>query len=271
MSALYELEEVGRSFRQGEQTIEAVDTVTATIAPGELVAITGASGSGKTTLLQLLGGLERPTRGRIRFEDADLSDLSDEQLTTLRSRAFGFVFQQFNLIPTLSSRENIEAALAPVRSDRADRRRHAGELLERVGLGDRADHLPGQLSGGQQQRVAIARALANGPRVILADEPTGNLDARTSEEIAGLLTGLAGDGTAVVLVTHDARLAERAPRVVELRDGRIVGERAGDGRPGTAIDADGRLTLPQDLRDRWSGRRVGVEDHGSHLVVRADT
>lgn len=222
---MYKLEQVTRIYRQGSKTIAAVDQVELAIAPGEFLVIEGRSGSGKTTLLQLLGALDRPTSGRIAFEGSDLAAISDRQLASLRLRAFGFVFQQFNLIPTLTARENIEAALAPARWKSAARRERARQLLDEVGLGGRADHLPAQLSGGEQQRVAIARALANAPRVILADEPTGNLDSRTGDEIMELLRNLSSrHGPTIVLVTHDRDVAAQAQRVLHMGDGHLDGE-----------------------------------------------
>ncbi len=220
---LFELRGVAKRFRRGDVAVAAVDGVDLDLGAGELVAIEGPSGSGKTTLLQLLGALDRPDEGRILFEGRDLAGLSDGALAHLRLRAFGFVFQQFNLIPTLSALENVEAALAPADVRGGELAARAGALLEEVGLATRADHLPSHLSGGEQQRVAIARALANEPRVILADEPTGNLDSKTGADVIDLLAGLAGRrGTTVVVATHDITLAARAPRRVAMRDGRIV-------------------------------------------------
>jgi ABC-type lipoprotein export system ATPase subunit len=201
--------------------------VNLSISTGEFLVIAGPSGSGKTTLLQLLGALDRPSSGRLLFEGRELSGLGDRELARLRLGAFGFIFQQFNLIPTLSARENVEAALAPAGMAGHQRHARARELLEQVGLGARRDHLPTQLSGGEQQRVALARALANEPRVLLADEPTGNLDSTTGEEVLALLRRLALEQhQTIVLVTHDRSVAEQAPRVVRMRDGAIVGEGA---------------------------------------------
>ena len=195
------------------------------IEPGEVVAIVGASGSGKTTLLQLLGALDRPTAGEVRCDGRDIQAIGEGDLSRLRRDVIGFVFQQFNLIPTLDARQNVEAAAATTDLPREERRRRAAELLEAVGLGARAGHLPSQLSGGEQQRVAIARALVNHPRVLLADEPTGNLDSQTGVEILTLLQGLAAEnGQTVVLVTHEPAVAAAAPRVVTLRDGGIVSD-----------------------------------------------
>jgi putative ABC transport system ATP-binding protein len=218
----YTLENVDKHYKQGSTAVRAVDDVSLTIEQGELVAVTGPSGSGKSTMLQLLGALDRPTSGSLRFEDEDLASLPDRRLADLRLHAFGFVFQQFNLIPTLTAAENVEAALAPTHMERRARRDRCSELLDKVGLGGRVQHLPGQLSGGEQQRVAIARALANEPRVILADEPTGNLDSTNGASILDLLVDLAGQNDAtMILVTHDAQVAARAPRIVRMQDGRI--------------------------------------------------
>jgi putative ABC transport system ATP-binding protein len=218
---LYELRGVSKRFERGGTTIRAVDSIDLEIALGEFVALEGPSGSGKTTLLQLLGALDRPDDGAIFFEGRELQTLGDTALAELRLRAFGFVFQQFNLIPTLSAVENVEAALAPAGTPNAEARALA--LLDEVGLSDRVAHLPSHLSGGEQQRVAIARALANEPRVILADEPTGNLDTKTGSEVIELLAGLgAKHGTTIIVATHDTTLAARAPRRIAMRDGAIV-------------------------------------------------
>lgn len=217
---MYELKRVSKIYRQGSVTIRAVDAVDLTIEQGQFLVIEGSSGSGKTTLLVLLGGLDRPTSGEILFEGGDLATQPDGKLADLRLRTFGFVFQQFNLIPTLTAAENVEAALAPAGINSRTQRARVRELLEQVDLADRGGHLPSQLSGGEQQRVAIARALANDPRVLLADEPTGNLDSKTGEEIVRLLIGLSSNlGKTVVLVTHDQVVAEQAPRILHMRDG----------------------------------------------------
>jgi putative ABC transport system ATP-binding protein len=214
---MYELRGVTKAFTQGSLRVTAVDDVDVEIAEREFLVVAGPSGSGKTTLLQLLGALDRPTGGTVFFEGRDLAQLGDRELAGLRLEAFGFVFQQFNLIPTLTAAQNVEVALAP------RGRRETRALLDAVGLGRRADHLPSQLSGGEQQRVAIARALANEPRVLLADEPTGNLDSETGTEIVDLLRSLSAErGQTVVLVTHDPTVAAKAPRVVRMKDGRVM-------------------------------------------------
>jgi putative ABC transport system ATP-binding protein len=221
--ALYTVQGAARFFRRGDAIIRAVDGVDMTVAQGEFVVIEGPSGSGKTTLLQLLGALDRPSDGQVLFDGRDLGELGDRDLAALRLRAFGFVFQQFNLIPTLDAVENVEIALAPTGMRRAESRQRAFALLAEVGLEGRGSHLPGELSGGEQQRVAIARALAVEPRVILADEPTGNLDTKTGAEVVDLLAGLAArHGTTVVVATHDGQLAARAQRRLAMRDGRLV-------------------------------------------------
>jgi ABC-type lipoprotein export system ATPase subunit len=219
----YELRNVSKVYELGSREVHAVEEVSLIVAAGEFVAVAGPSGSGKTTLLQLLGALDRPSSGEIHFEGRDVVTLRDGELSKLRLHAFGFVFQQFNLIPTLTAAQNVEIALAP-RGMRTEQRRVAVmRLLDAVGLASRADHVPGQLSGGEQQRVAIARALANEPHVLLADEPTGNLDSTTGTEIMDLLLSLSGAGArTVIVVTHDAEVAGRAGRVLRMHDGRLV-------------------------------------------------
>jgi putative ABC transport system ATP-binding protein len=218
--SLYSLHGVAKVFQRGPAIVRALDEVDLEIEPGEFVAIEGPSGSGKTTLLQILGSLDRPNAGTVTFDGRDLAALPDRELAELRLRSFGFVFQQFNLIPTLTAVENVEVKLAPV----GGTRERALQLLGEVGLAGRADHLPSHMSGGEQQRVAIARALSVEPRVVLADEPTGNLDSATGGEIIELLASLAAEhGSTVIVATHDATLAGRAPRRVAMRDGKITG------------------------------------------------
>jgi putative ABC transport system ATP-binding protein len=232
--SLYELRGVTKRYGRGAGEVTAVRDVDLTIRSGEFLAVVGPSGSGKTTLLQLLGALDRPSEGEVLFEGRDLGRLPDRELTGLRLQTIGFVFQQFNLIPTLTAVQNVEAALAPRGLERDPRRRRALELLGTVGLSARAGHLPSQLSGGEQQRIAIGRALANEPRVVLADEPTGNLDSATGEEIVALLRALSEErGETVVLITHDARLAGRAVRIVRMEDGRLY---SADHRPAVLLE-----------------------------------
>jgi putative ABC transport system ATP-binding protein len=225
----YQLEAATRTYGEGPTMVTALDSLDLTIRSGESVAILGPSGSGKSTLLQLLGALDRPTAGTVRFEGQSVEALGETQLAELRLAAIGFVFQQFNLIPTLTAAENVEAGLAPLRMKGARRRQAAAQHLDAVGLGPRAGHLPTQLSGGEQQRVAIARALARSPRVVLADEPTGNLDTKSGEMVIDLLGSLHRDlEITLVVVTHDQWVAERADRVLRLDDGRLVDDAAAD-------------------------------------------
>jgi putative ABC transport system ATP-binding protein len=221
--ALYSLDGVAKFFQRGPTTVRALDGIDLEIEARELVTLEGPSGSGKTTLLQLLGALDRPSAGRVLFEGSDLAALRDGELAALRLRSFGFVFQQFNLIPTLTAVENVEAKLAPTGVANPDLRNRALAMLKEVGLAGRAIHLPAHMSGGEQQRVAIARALSVEPRVVLADEPTGNLDSTTGGEIIELLANMAAEhGATVIVATHDVGLAERAPRRIPMRDGRLT-------------------------------------------------
>ncbi|WP_438854593.1 ABC transporter ATP-binding protein [Agromyces sp. M3QZ16-3] len=223
---MYTLENLTKTYRQKERTIHALRDVSLTIPAGQLVAIQGPTGGGKSTLLQMLGALDRPTSGRISLGEADLSGMPDAKLGRIRATEIGFVFQGFNLIPTLTAQENVETALEPLGVPAEERRRRAADALESVGLGDRADHVPSELSGGQQQRVAIARALVKDPDVLLADEPTGNLDEQTRDEIMALLEGLHRDrGLTLVIVTHDSAVARRAERRLHLTHGTVT-ERA---------------------------------------------
>ncbi|HZO36137.1 MAG TPA: ABC transporter ATP-binding protein [Solirubrobacteraceae bacterium] len=219
---LYELTGVTRHYGENGTAVRALDGIDLTIRRGEFVAVVGPSGSGKSTLLQLLGGLDRPTGGTILFEGSDLGRARDGQLTKLRLHTIGFIFQQFNLIPTLTAQQNVEVALAPTGLKAAERERRCRELLESVGLQARAGHLPSQLSGGEQQRVAIARALANDPPVLLADEPTGNLDSATGDELIALLATLNRErGITIILITHDRAIADASPRTIGMRDGKL--------------------------------------------------
>ncbi len=220
---MYTLTGVTKNYRKGRDTVQALSGVDLTIDDGEWLAIQGPTGHGKTTLLQLLGGLDRPTAGSIEFGGQDFATMTEAQLTRVRARAIGFVFQTFNLIPTLSAAENVETALVPLGVPAAQRRARAAQALASVGLADRARHLPAELSGGQQQRVAIARALVKEPKVLLADEPTGNLDEGTRDEIIGLLERLWRDrGLTWVLVTHDSSLARRAQRTGVMASGLLT-------------------------------------------------
>ena len=208
----------------GGREITVLRDTTFDLEPGAFLAITGPSGSGKSTLLGLLAGLDRPTRGRVVLDGHDLAALSEDERARVRAEAVGFVFQSFHLIPTLTARENIQV---PLELRGEDGRARADELLERVGLGDRGHHYPAQLSGGEQQRVAVARAFAHRPKILFADEPTGNLDAANGQNVIALLGELNREqGTTLVLVTHDPDLAGRAHRVIRLRDGAVVEDSA---------------------------------------------
>jgi len=227
-----------KEYRSGDGMLRALDGVSFEILQGAYVAIVGASGSGKTTLLGLLAGLDTPSRGAVLLDGVDLGSLSEDARARLRGEKVGFVFQSFQLIPTLTALENVAVPLE-LRGDR-DAMARAREVLAQVGLSDRAGHLPAQLSGGEQQRVAIARAFANRPRVLLADEPTGNLDATTGARVIELLESLNADaGSTIILVTHDAEIATRANRLIQLADGRVIRDTAPDtaGRPAGAVVA----------------------------------
>jgi putative ABC transport system ATP-binding protein len=215
---------VSRVFPMPAGPVTAVADVSLRIAPGDHVAIRGPSGCGKSTLLHMLGCVETPSSGTLLFQGQDVATLSDRRRSLLRLRQIGFVFQRFFLLPMLTAAENVELPQSEAGVPRADRRQRTKELLDYVGLGARADHRPSELSGGEMQRVAIARALANRPGLLLADEPTGELDRATGEQIAALLDRVNADGTALVIVTHDAALAERSTRVLTMRDGRIETE-----------------------------------------------
>src|SRR6266704_407713 len=219
---MYTLTSVTRTYQNGSRTVRALQGVDLVIEDGEWLAVQGRTGSGKTTLLQILGGLDRPSMGTVNFDDRDLATLPETRLTEFRAAFVGFVFQTFNLLPTLSAIENVEAALVPRRVSSAERRARATQALEAVGLGDWARHLPSELSGGQQQRVGIARALVKEPRVLLADEPTGNLDEDTRDEIIDLLAKLWRDrGLTLVLVSHDSAVVRHAQRVGVMSHGRL--------------------------------------------------
>jgi len=213
-----------RSYRMGRQTIEALRAVDLVIGRGEYAAITGPSGSGKSTLMNILGCLDTPDAGRYWLNGQVVSEMRDGQLARVRNREIGFVFQSFALLPRATALQNVELPLLYAGVHRRDRVRRAAEALARVGLGERAKHRPAELSGGQRQRVAIARALVTQPSLLLADEPTGNLDTATGEEILALFDELHGAGNTVVVVTHEADVAARAQRMLRMLDGRIVGD-----------------------------------------------
>jgi putative ABC transport system ATP-binding protein len=222
---MYKLTGVKKDYQKGRDVVHALQGVDLAIADGEWLAIQGPTGHGKSTLLQMLGGLDRPTSGSIEFGDdvgEDLAQMREAQVTKLRAESIGFIFQTFNLVQTLTAQENVEAALVPLRVPAAERRRRAMSALADLGMADRVNHLPSELSGGQQQRVAIARALVKEPRVLLADEPTGNLDEGTRDDIMALLEDLWRDHhLTMVLVTHDSTVARRAQRLGVMKNGRL--------------------------------------------------
>jgi putative ABC transport system ATP-binding protein len=222
--AIVQASSITRSFDMPAGPVIAVRDVTLSIGAGEHAAIKGPSGCGKSTLLHMLGCVDTPSAGTLLFDGRDVSTLGDRARSLLRLRHIGFVFQRFFLLPMLTAAENVELPQAEAGVSRAERRTRTQALLDYVGLGARADHRPSQLSGGEMQRVAIARALANRPRLLLADEPTGELDQATGEQIAALLDRVNADGTALVIVTHDPALAERSRRILTMRDGRIESE-----------------------------------------------
>lgn len=221
---LIECERVTKLYRMGDQEVAAVRDVSLTIGRGEYVAVMGPSGSGKSTFMNLLGALDVPTSGEIRIAGKALSKLDGDALAALRNETVGFVFQQFNLLARTSALRNVMLPLSYGQAPRGDAEARARTKLERVGLGDRMDHLPSQLSGGQQQRVAIARALVNDPQLLLADEPTGALDSATSEEIMKLIDDLNRSGITIVLITHDPDMAAFARRQIRFKDGRMVSD-----------------------------------------------
>ncbi len=221
MSALVEIEDVCKIYNPGENEVRALDHVSVRIDEGEFVAIIGQSGSGKSTLMNMLGCLDVPTSGCYRLHGQDVSHLSDDELSDIRNREIGFIFQGFNLIPNLTALENVELPLIYRGVGKSERTRLSERALEKVGLAHRMRHKPTEMSGGQQQRVAIARAIAQAPPVILADEPTGNLDSGSTGEILEILKGLHREGRTVILITHDNEVAAQAARIIRIRDGRI--------------------------------------------------
>ncbi len=222
---MIDLTNIIKTYRMGEVDFTVLAGIALAVRSGELIAIMGPSGSGKSTLMNIIGCLDRPTSGTYHFENREISTLTDDELASVRNVKIGFVFQTFNLLPRFSALKNVEVPLiysgVPARS----RRERAAPLLESVGLADRMQHRPTELSGGQQQRVAIARALVNNPPLLLADEPTGNLDSRSGEEILNILTGLNRQGVTIIIVTHDKDVAARCKRIINLKDGRIISDR----------------------------------------------
>lgn len=221
MSALVEIQNIFKIYNPGENEVRALDGVSVSINEGEFVAIIGQSGSGKSTLMNMLGCLDVPSQGSYILHGEDVSLLDDDELSDIRNREIGFIFQGFNLIPNLTALENVELPLIYRGVNRGRRIELAKRALEKVGLGNRMDHKPSEMSGGQQQRVAIARAIAQAPPIILADEPTGNLDSNSSKEIMQILKDLHKEGRTVILITHDNEIATQAARVIKIRDGHI--------------------------------------------------
>jgi putative ABC transport system ATP-binding protein len=228
-AALLSARDLRREYHMGTELVRAVRGVSLDVAAGDYAAIVGPSGCGKSTMLNLLGGIDRPDEGSVTIDGERIDRMSDRDATRFRLLHIGFVFQRFYLMPALTALENVELPMAEARLPGVERRRRARDLLAYVGLGERRDHRPSQLSGGEQQRVAIARALANRPRILLADEPTGELDARTGREMIELLAQVNRDGTTILVVTHDENLALAARRVVHMRDGVVVDDRRQDG------------------------------------------
>lgn len=242
MGALVEIKDMCKVYNPGENEVRALDHVSVTIDEGEFVAIIGQSGSGKSTLMNMLGCLDVPSSGLYRLHGQDVSSLDDDELSDIRNREIGFIFQGFNLIANLTALENVELPLIYRGVSKSKREALSRKALEKVGLGHRMDHKPSEMSGGQQQRVAIARAIAQAPPVILADEPTGNLDSHSTQEIMGILENLHKEGRTVILITHDNEIADRAKRVIKIRDGRIEADskqakQAEHEMPGKAVSA----------------------------------
>lgn len=221
MSALVEINNICKIYNPGENEVRALDHVSVSIDEGEFVAIIGQSGSGKSTLMNMLGCLDVPTSGEYRLHGQNVSELTDNELSDIRNREIGFIFQGFNLIANLTALENVELPLIYRGVPRGERVRLARTALEKVGLRKRMEHKPAEMSGGQQQRVAIARAIAQAPPIILADEPTGNLDSRSTEEIMAILQELYEEGRTVILITHNNEIADRAKRIIQIKDGKI--------------------------------------------------
>ncbi|HPW56614.1 MAG TPA: ABC transporter ATP-binding protein [Thermoanaerobaculaceae bacterium] len=227
---LIEIRDLRKVYEMGDTQVRALDGVSVDVERGDFLAIMGPSGSGKSTLMNLIGCLDSPSSGTYRLNTQEVSTLDDDELARIRNREIGFVFQTFNLLARTSALENVEVPLIYAGVSRAERQRKAKEMLERVGLADRMHHQPSELSGGQRQRVAVARALVNSPSILLADEPTGNLDSKTGEEIMALFAQLNREGNTIILVTHEEDIAAHARKRIRLRDGKIVEQSTHAGR-----------------------------------------
>jgi putative ABC transport system ATP-binding protein len=274
---MYKLSGVTKNYQKGRGTVAALRGIDLVIEDGEWLAVQGPTGHGKSTLLQILGGLDRPSAGIVDFDGRDLAQLRETEVTKVRAQSIGFVFQTFNLIPTLSAQENVEAALVPLHVSAAARRQRAQIALEAVGLGDRVRHVPSELSGGQQQRVAIARALVKEPKVLLADEPTGNLDEDTRDDIIGLLETMWRErGLTMVLVTHDSSIARRAQRIGIMKNGRLTfrqprpGRAQAGARPSGSMPAGSQAAGSTPAASRPGARTATVQAEPALAAPAAD-
>jgi putative ABC transport system ATP-binding protein len=225
MKPVIELDQVNKTYKMDDVEVQVLNSVSLKIMKKDFVSIMGPSGSGKSTLLHMIGALDTPTSGKVFIDGTDLSRLSEIEIARTRGGKIGFVFQTFNLYPTLNALGNVELPMIIMEKDKAERKRRAMDLLGLVGLKDRAEHLPSQLSGGERQRIAIARALANDPSFILADEPTGNLDSKTGKEVMEIFKKLNEEGRTMVVVTHDTNIASHSKHIIQIRDGRIIGDK----------------------------------------------
>jgi len=225
MEPVIELDQVNKTYKMDDVEVQALSNVNIRIMKKEFVSIMGPSGSGKSTLLNMIGALDRPTSGKVLIDGTDLSKLSEIEIARTRGEKIGFVFQTFSLYPTFNALENVELPMMIMEKDKLERKRKAMNLLELVGLKDRAEHLPSQLSGGERQRVSIARALANDPSFILADEPTGNLDSKSGKEVMNIFVKLNKEGRTIVVVTHDKNIASHSKHVIQIKDGKIIGDK----------------------------------------------
>lgn len=249
MEEIIRLENLIKTYRNGSIEVEALKGIDLSVKEGEYVAIMGASGSGKSTLMNILGCLDRPTEGKYYLAGHDISQQSDSQLSRIRNRMIGFVFQSFNLIPRTSALKNVELPMIYARISARERSRRAAALLEKVGLGERLDHMPNEVSGGQKQRIAIARALANRPPIILADEPTGNLDSKSSVEIMDIFSQLnRQEGNTVIIVTHEPDIAQFTDRIITFKDGNVISDRKVDKNHPAAVSKVAVETAGREVR-----------------------